>query len=73
MGYIIFRGNQKMNLKNNELVKPGAYILTRTDDDDNAGVLTRVYEKFGEFYCEGDDVNPISSYDSQCRWQFYFV
>jgi len=58
-------------LKNNEITKPGFYYLTRVDDDGSIGV--RVTEKDGEFYCEDDDVKPISSYDPECRWQFYFA
>lgn len=52
-------------LKNNEITKPGFYFLTTTDDDGSIGV--RVTEKNGQFYCEGDNVNPISSYDPECR------
>jgi len=62
-------------LKNNEITKPGFYYLTRTDDDGSIGV--RVTEKDGEFYCVDEngecDINPISSYGRECRWQFYFA
>ena len=58
-------------LKNNEITKSGFYYLTRTDSHGSIGI--RVTEKDGEFYCEDDDVNPISSYEPQCRWQFYFA
>jgi hypothetical protein len=59
-------------LKNNEITKSGFYYLTRTDESVFSKNV-RVTEKDGEFYCEDDNVNPISSYDPECRWQFYFA
>jgi hypothetical protein len=55
-------------LKNDEVSNPGFYNLWRTDDDDGP-LRVKVVKKDGKLYAGEDNINPITSYDEECRWE----